>query len=151
MNARNQTIQDLFATAAVVQRLMRICLTRDFDEIGVAPSQLQLLQLIEQRQSASLKTLASDMHLTPGAITQLVEGLVRAGYVTRTESSEDRRISVVALTPAGSQTCKLLEGKKQALLAKVVADMDDNELKVFLKVQQKMLAHLEENCAHSKK
>ena len=103
MDKRTKSIQDLFATTAVVQRMMHTCLQRSFDEIGVAPSQLQILHLIRQQQPVSLKTLASNMRLTPGAITQLIEGVVQAGYVTRTESSEDRRITVVTLLPGRKQ------------------------------------------------
>lgn len=151
MDTRSKYTQDLFATSAVVQRMMHACLQRSFDEIGVAPSQLQVLHLIRHQQPVSLKVLATDLHLTPGAITQLVEGVVQAGYVTRSESIEDRRITVVSLTEAGTAVCKQLEHKKQTLLAKVVADLDENELAVFLRVQQKMLVYLEEYCAKVKK
>lgn len=151
MDTRSKYTQDLYATTVVVQRMMHACLQRSFDEIGVAPSQLQILHLIRQRQPVSLKVLAAELRLTPGAITQLVEGAVQAGYVIRSESNEDRRITDVSLTEAGSAVLKLLEQKKQALLTKVVAELDDDELAVFLRVQQKMLLYLEEYCAKVKK
>ena len=151
MDKRSKNTQELFTTSAVVQRMMHSCLQRSFDEIGVAPSQLQLLHLIKREQPVSLKTLAAEMRLTPGAITQLIEGLVQADYVTRTGSNEDRRITVVTLTPSGTDVLKLLEHKKQALLRQVVADLNNEELEIFLRVQQKMLTHLEESCAKVKK
>lgn len=151
MDTRRKYTQDLYATTAVVQRMMHACLQRSFDEIGVAPSQLQVLLLIRRRQPVSLKVLASNLHLTPGAITQLVEGAVKSGYVIRSESNEDRRITDVSLTEAGVAVCKLLEHKKQRLLTKVVADLDDNELAIFLRVQRKMLSYLEEYCTKVKK
>ncbi len=151
MDTRRKYTQDLYATTTVVQRMMHTCLQRSFDETGVAPSQLQILHLIRQKQPVSLKVLASDLHLTPGAITQLVEGAVQAGYVNRSESSEDRRITDVSLTKAGTAILKLLEQKKQSLLTKVVADLDNDELAMYLRVQQKMLSYLEEYCAKVKK
>lgn len=151
MDTRSKNIQEIFRASAVVQRMMRTCLLKDFEEMGVAPSQLQLLQLIEQQQPVSLKLLAASMHLTPGAITQLVEGLVRAGYVTRTESSEDRRVMVVTLTPEGAKVGKTFERKKQEILTEIVANMTDDELEIFLRVQQKMLTHLETYCTTVKK
>lgn len=151
MDTRSKNIQEIFRTSAVVQRMMRTCLLKDFEEMGVAPSQLQLLQLIEQQQPVSLKLLAASMHLTPGAITQLVEGLVRAGYVTRTESSEDRRVMVVTLTPEGAKVGKTFERRKQEILTEIVANMTDDELEIFLRVQQKMLTHLETYCTTVKK
>jgi DNA-binding MarR family transcriptional regulator len=146
MSNRAKNLQDLFATSAVVQRMMHTCMHRAFDELGIAPSQMQLLQYIENSQPVSLKTLAEDMRLTPGAITQLVEGLVQADYVNRSASAEDRRVIVAALTPAGKDKLGLLKRKKQSLLKQVVADLDDTELEVYLHVQQKMLAYLEANC-----
>ena len=151
MDKRSQDIQNLFATYSVVQRMMHACLQRAFDELGVVPSQLQLLHLIKHNQPVSLKTLATELRLTPGAITQQVESVVQAGYVNRNESSEDRRITVVSLTPSGVAVCKRLERMKQELLTKVVADLNDKELGIFLGVQQKMLVHLEESCAKVKK
>jgi DNA-binding MarR family transcriptional regulator len=151
MDKRSKHTQDLFATSAVVQRMMHACLQRTFDELGVAPSQLQLLHLIKQQQPVSLKVLAADMRLTPGAITQLVESLVQAGYITRTEGVEDRRITVVELTTAGAEVCTQLERKKKSLLSQVLVDLDDSELELYLRVQRKMLAHLEENYAQVKK
>jgi DNA-binding MarR family transcriptional regulator len=146
MNKRSQNLQELFATSAVIQRLMHAYIHRSFDELGLAPSHLQLLQFIEREQPVSLKRLAEHMRLTPGAITQLVESLVRAEYVTRTPDAADRRVINIALTSAGGEKIGALSRKKQSLLAKVVADLNDEELQVFLRVQQKMLQYLETSC-----
>jgi len=150
MDTRTKNLQDLFATSALTQRMMHACMQHAFEEVGIAPSQMHLLQLVEHAQSVSLKKLADDMRLTPGAITQLVDGLVETGYLQRTPSSEDRRVTVVALTDAGKEKIGFLKRKKQALLAKVVADLDDDELQVFLRVQQKMLSYLESHCRNIK-
>jgi MarR family 2-MHQ and catechol resistance regulon transcriptional repressor len=39
--------------------------------------------------------------LTPGSISIAVERLVSKGLVSRVESTEDRRVRIVALTPQG--------------------------------------------------
>src|ERR1700722_275815 len=135
MNNRQKKLQDLFATSAVIQRMMHMCFQRAFDELGIAPSQLHILQLIEHTQPIGLKQLAADMRLTPGAITQLIESLVKIGYVERTAGTADRRIIEGALTDQGKEKIAILKRKKQALLQKVVADLDDNELEIFLRVQ----------------
>lgn len=151
MPTRSKNLQELFATSDVVQRMMRQCIHQVFDELGIAPSQLHLLHTIETLQPVSLKKLATEMHLTPGAITQLVDSLVESGYVERSQDSRDRRVIVAKLTGEGAAKIGLLKRKKRNLLAKVVADLDDDEIDVFLRVQQKMLAYLEENCRNIKK
>lgn len=151
MATRSKNLQELFATSDVVQRMMRQCIHQVFDEMGIAPSQLHLIHTIETLQPVSLKKLATEMRLTPGAITQLVDGLVDANYVERTHSTEDRRVIVASLTKEGATKISQLKRKKRALLEKVVADMDDMEIDVFLKAQKKMLAYLENYCRNSKK
>lgn len=151
MERRQKNLQDLFATTAMTQRLMHTYIHRTFDELGVAPSQLHLLQLIEHTQPANLKQLADAMRVTPGAITQLVDSLVTTGYLDRNPDAHDRRSSVVTLTDAGQEKIRKLTRHKQELLANVAADLDDDELQIFLRVQQKMLAYLEAQCRTLKK
>lgn len=144
MSRRSENLQELFATSAVIQRMMYSLMHRAIEDLGIAPSQLQLMQLIEQRQPVSLKTLAADMRLTPGAITQLVDGLVQVGYARRTPASIDRRVTMAELTKDGTSKIGLCKRRKQALLMKAVDYLDDDELAVYLKVQQKILDHLEQ-------
>ncbi len=151
MTTRSKNLQELFATSDVVQRLMRQCIHRVFDQMGIAPSELHLLHTIDMLQPVSLKKLAAEMHLTPGAITQLVDSLVESGYVERTQDTHDRRVVVATLTSEGKEKITLLIRKKRALLEKVVANLDDDELDVFLRVQQKMLEYLEATCRTNKK
>ncbi|HSW80673.1 MAG TPA: MarR family transcriptional regulator [Candidatus Saccharimonadales bacterium] len=151
MATRSKNLQELFATSDVVQRMMRQCIHQVFNEMGIAPSQLHLIHTIEMMQPVSLKKLATEMRLTPGAITQLVDSLVESGYVKRTHGTEDRRVIVAELTEEGKAKLGLLKRKKRAMLEKVVAEMDDTEIDVFLKAQKKMLAYLENYCRNSKK
>lgn len=151
MTTRSKNLQELFSTSDVVQRMMRQCIHQVFDELGIAPSQLHLLHTIDMLQPVSLKKLASEMKLTPGAITQLVDSLVSSGYVERIHDDRDRRVICATLTPEGKEKISLLKRKKRALLEKVVADLDDEEIDVFLRVQQKMIAYLEANCRNIKK
>lgn len=151
MSTRNENLQDIYAISAITQRLMRSYMHSSYDHLHIAPSESQLLQLISDVQPVSFKELAAAMHLTPGAITQLVDSLVDAGYVTRTPSAQDRRMAVVALTPQGSRTIGNLRHKKKEFFAEVVSDLSDDELAVFLNVQRKMLAYLETSCRNVKK
>jgi DNA-binding MarR family transcriptional regulator len=151
MPTRTENLQDIYAISAITQRLMRSYMHSSGVDLHIAPSESQVLQLISEVQPVSLKELANAMHLTPGAITQLVDALVQAQYVTRTPSAQDRRMAVVALTPEGSRAISSLRRTKQDLFAKVVANLTDEELAAFLNVQRKMLEYLEVSCRNVKK
>jgi DNA-binding MarR family transcriptional regulator len=151
MSTRSANLEEIYATSAMTQRLMRAYMHQSHEALGIGPSEGQLLHFIAEAQPVSLKDLASTMHLTPGAITQLVDGLVEAEYVTRTPSDQDRRVAMVALTPEGTRTINTMRRSKEALFAKVVAELSDEELAAFLAVQRKMLSYLEERCRNAKK
>jgi DNA-binding MarR family transcriptional regulator len=151
MNTRSENLEDIYAISALTQRLMRAYMHQSHEELNLAPSEGQLLHFVAESQPVSFKDLAAAMHLTPGAITQLVDALVQAKYVTRTPSEQDRRMAVVALTPEGTRTINTMRRIKQELFAKVVANLSDEELSAFLAAQRKMLEYLEVSCDSTKK
>jgi DNA-binding MarR family transcriptional regulator len=150
MDTRTQTLQDLFAVAQLTQRLMHGCVMRAFHDMDIAPSQAHLLHMVEQMQPVSFKSLASELRLSPGAVTQLVDGLVQAELVKRTPDETDRRVSNVELTRTGKEKLSILKEKKRELLANVLKDLSDEELELYVNAQRKMLAYLEANYQDNK-
>jgi len=61
------------------------------------------LRVLAERGPLSVSQLAQGAEITGAATTQLVHGLVSAGYVARQELGTDRRSVTVALTAAGRQ------------------------------------------------
>ena len=45
--------------------------------------------------------LATRLHLSPSGLTRRLDGLVKAGYVAREASAEDRRVTLAVLTERG--------------------------------------------------
>jgi DNA-binding MarR family transcriptional regulator len=45
--------------------------------------------------------LAARLHLSPSGLTRRLDGLVKAGYVARQPSEQDRRVTLAVLTDAG--------------------------------------------------
>ena len=48
--------------------------------------------------------LAARLHLSPSGLTRRLDGLVKAGYVAREPSEQDRRVTLAVLTDAGRAT-----------------------------------------------
>jgi DNA-binding MarR family transcriptional regulator len=74
--------------------------------VGMTSSQLRVLQIIAGKPGASAKPkeLATQMRLSQGTITALVDKLQAQGQVTRVRSETDRRQTDVTLTLAGRAT-----------------------------------------------
>jgi DNA-binding MarR family transcriptional regulator len=151
MNTRAENLDEIYALSATTQRLMRAQMQRSHESLGIGPSEGHLLHMIAEVQSVSLKKLADSMHLTPGAITQLVDSLVHAGLVSRTPSEQDRRVIAVALTPEGTRKFAAMKRHKEEMFAKIIDELSDEELAAFVNVQRKMLKYLEASSQNTKK
>lgn len=151
MSTRAENLDEIYALSATTQRLMRTQMQGSHESLGIGPSEGHLLHMIAEMQPVSLKKLADSMHLTPGAITQLIDSLVHAGYVIRTPDKQDRRVTVASLTPDGTRTITTMRRNKEEMFAKIVDALSDEELAAFVKVQRKILKYLEGNSPSTKK
>jgi MarR family 2-MHQ and catechol resistance regulon transcriptional repressor len=66
-----------------------------------------------------------------------VDRLLEKGLVSRTESSDDRRVRVVALTRSGKDLIVPIFRKHSAEIAKVFSDANPKELQILLRVLKK--------------
>jgi len=87
----------------LIQRMMSIMRHLHHDSIPseppLSPPQVHLLFSIASKQEGiSVKELAERTSVTPGAITQFVDGLVEMGLVMREGDLNDRRIVRLKLT-----------------------------------------------------
>jgi DNA-binding MarR family transcriptional regulator len=65
--------------------------------------QYEFLRFIAARGTCRVYDLAQEMAITVGATSKAVDRLEAAGRVRRTANPDDRRSSLVALTPAGQR------------------------------------------------
>src|SRR2546430_15486 len=73
---------------------------------GLTESRAHLLWQLQQRGPCTQRTLAADLHVTPRAITALVDGLAATGFVTRELHPSDRRATLVTFTERGRITAQ---------------------------------------------
>ena len=68
--------------------------------LGVNPTDLQCVSIIQRRDGLTAGELAAEAGLTSGAVTGVVDRLERAGYARRVRDPADRRKVMVEVTPA---------------------------------------------------
>jgi MarR family 2-MHQ and catechol resistance regulon transcriptional repressor len=68
---------------------------------GLGESDFRVLEVLLHKGPLPVNTIGPIVDLTPGSISVAVDRLVEKGLVSRVESTEDRRVRVVALTPRG--------------------------------------------------
>ncbi len=146
---RQELLSETVNAFSNTARLLKVVMHDAAHSDAIGPSQLHLLFAIANWQPApTQKQLAESMHITPGALTQLIEPLVEVGYVTRQASQTDRRVMHLHLSPSGKKTLHSIKQERTTLFASMMDGLTDEELTVMLRAQQKMFHALE---AHYKK
>jgi DNA-binding MarR family transcriptional regulator len=142
---RNELLREVFETMSLMKRAMHGHFSHAFDSSKLSPSQMQLLTIISLKQPVSHKVLAHKMQLTPGAVSQLLDGLAEEHCITRTQSEADRRINYVSITKVGKRKLTEFNKLRKQILTKAFSALTDHELQNYLTVQQKMLRYFEDN------
>ncbi|MFE2726722.1 MarR family winged helix-turn-helix transcriptional regulator [Kitasatospora sp. NPDC059327] len=83
------------------------------------------LRVLAEEGPIPVSRLAAGTETTAAAATQLVNGLVEAGYVTRERPAHDRRAVLVGLTAAGRERHLQRQRALHADLDHLVAGLDD--------------------------
>lgn len=68
---------------------------------GLGESEFRILEALLHKGAMPVNTIGAKVFLTPGSISVAVDRLLKRGLVTRTNSTEDRRVRTVDLTPNG--------------------------------------------------
>jgi len=88
----------------VMMKTMR-ALTRyaaaGIEETGLGLSDFGVLEVLLHKGPLPVNTIGPIVDLTPGSISIAVDRLFAKGLVTRVESTEDRRVRIIALTHVG--------------------------------------------------
>ena len=111
-----------------MQAISRYALA-DIEKAGLGDSDFRVLEVLLNKGPLPVNVIGPKVNLTPGSISVAVERLLAKGFVSRTESSEDRRIRVVALTPRGKSVITPVFRKHVATLEKVFAGHSRDEIR----------------------
>jgi len=76
-------------------------------------NQYQALTMIREMNECSVNELAEKLHLAQSTTSQLVDRLVKGGFVIRETASDDRRRIVVTLSKSGAL---MMERRRQSIL-----------------------------------
>src|SRR5579859_6228383 len=118
----------------VMMKAMR-ALTRyaaaGIEETGLGLSDFGVLEILLHKGPLPVNTIGPIVDLTPGSISIAVDRLFAKGLVSRVESTEDRRVRIVALTPCGKELIVPAFRKHSAQMRRVFSELTTEELAGF--------------------
>ena len=116
----------------VMMKAMR-ALTRyaaaDIEETGLGLSDFGVLEVLLHKGPLPVNVIGPTVDLTPGSISIAVDRLFAKGLVTRVESTEDRRVRIIALTPRGKDLIVPAFRKHSRQMRRVFSELSPEELR----------------------
>lgn len=97
------------------------------DITGIVPSHGDILMFLYLEDSLSIKMVAERVHRTQPTVTVLVNKLEKLGYVERSKSPEDSRVTFIRLTEQGRQLKPIFEQVSETIRDMVYGDMTDEQ------------------------
>jgi DNA-binding MarR family transcriptional regulator len=104
-----------------------------------------LVYLVEaDNQSMRMCDLAAMLQLSPSGLTRRLDGLVKAGWVERQNSSTDRRVMLAALTDRGrAQLADAAPLHVESVRARMLDHLDDDDIAALASIFGKLRAALD--------
>jgi MarR family 2-MHQ and catechol resistance regulon transcriptional repressor len=98
------------------------------EHTGLGESDFRVLEVLLHKGPLPVNTIGPKVNLNPGSISVAVDRLYSKGLVSRVESPDDRRVRVVALTPAGKKLIVPVFQKHVVDIATLFAEFSAEEL-----------------------
>jgi DNA-binding MarR family transcriptional regulator len=92
---------------------------------GITPADLDALEHLEAAGPLTQRQLGDRLALTSGAITMLVDRLVRGGWVRRRPHPTDRRSVLVELSPRAAERTPAALAAFHARVVQIAADVPE--------------------------
>ncbi|HTC63046.1 MAG TPA: MarR family transcriptional regulator [Candidatus Saccharimonadales bacterium] len=145
MTRDNQKTDHIWLVMMKAMRALTRYAAAGIEETGLGLSDFGVLELLLNKGPLPVNTIGPIVDLTPGSISIAVDRLVAKGLVSRVESSEDRRVRIVALTPRGKDLIVSAFRKHSGQMKRVFSELTAEDLRgleVMLKKVGKRAAAL---------
>ncbi|RIV29207.1 MarR family transcriptional regulator [Alicyclobacillaceae bacterium I2511] len=134
------TFEDLMAR---FQRVVHMQSVNKF--LGLTASQVFILRFLDTKEYAKASDIARVSGLSPGAVTQVCDELVRMNLVERSRSDEDRRVVYIAITLLGKSRLSEVRSVRSGRMLKILNQLGEQDARDFMRILHRVVEILEKN------
>lgn len=110
----------------------------------LSPPQVKVLYLINHGDQ-TVNQIARQMNISSSAVTQMIEGLVKSGYLERRTDSKDRRVVHVLFTERGKKRFEEFRKIHFEHMEKLLSALSDHEMETLISLPEKIARALKKN------
>lgn len=138
MSAREQLIEEILHSFHAIRNITKAKAASLGHQNHITHSQWFVLTMIDHFKKRSIKDIAQKLEMSSSAVTQLVDGLVKAGLITRQEDPKDRRLVQLDLSPKGKKHLVATKENRINEMAEIFDALNDRELEEFVRLHKKI-------------
>jgi DNA-binding MarR family transcriptional regulator len=126
--------QDADLAVSIVGRLFRLApqLTELLDqgarEYGMGFARGRVLWALQESGPVVMRALSQRLGISPRTVTGLIDALEADGWVTRSPHPDDRRATIIAITPAAEAALLVLRDSYEGLAHDLLDNIDTGDL-----------------------
>ena len=105
--------------------------------------QVQALKTIQENSPITASELALRLQMSPSAVTQMTNRLIKSKFIARKTNKNDRRLILLALTSDGEQHLALILKKMEQKANKILAPISAQDLQKVVTIFENFLQNYE--------
>ena len=129
----------------LVVQLRSSCIRREESirkPAGLTAGAYNCLRAIEPEQEVTCTEVAERIGVSPSRGSRIIDGLIRSGHMGRRTSPEDRRVTLVYLTPAGLEIRRRVEAVRDDCARRLEEAFQPDELRLLKASIQRIVSVL---------
>lgn len=107
------------------------------------PVHAMLMRALLASTSLKMADIASLLSIKPPAASAVVDALEHRGFVARTPSEDDRRVTLVSLTPVGCTALTHTEERRRTELRRYMELISEDDIRALLRIQNTFIDAIE--------
>jgi len=123
-----QVDQEAFNAIIATSKVIRRVALGLFADEGITESQFLALMLLVENGPMLMRRMSDEMLVTPANVTGIMDRLEEKSFVRRTAGKEDRRATIIEITPEGKSLYERVAVKKGDMLQKALGTFTKDEL-----------------------
>lgn len=127
----------------VVRQLSRFMKRHKHSSPRSSHRYMHLLRLIQEASKARPSELADRMGIRQSSISEMISNLDNDGMIEKTKHENDRRVTLIAITPKGEEKLKDFQEHRDQTFEGILTEEEEVE---FIRLSKKMIASL--NASH---
>jgi len=139
-NQRYDNISALFEVVALLERKWSNEWNQ-INDLGFSKTHILLLDLLAKEGPKRPSVIAERLKITTGGVTVLTSKLLNGGYIEKTQSSKDRRVTQIAITPEGKKVLEESKSQVMALIHSMFGMLSNEEIQTLQQIFEKCLEH----------